>query len=79
MSFFHYDSPIQLCLNQLPNELKPAFEELKVMKHLQQAGFRKQFGFSCARLQIVFVLLLAITAAGHFEPDTMPRKKYIRG
>jgi hypothetical protein len=45
-------------LNQLPKELKPAFEELKVMKHLRQAGFRKRFGFSCAQLfQIVFVLL----------------------
>ena len=45
-------------LNQLPNELKPAFQELKVLKHLQQAGFRKRFGFSCARLfQLVFVLL----------------------
>jgi hypothetical protein len=45
-------------LNQLPNELKPAFQELKVMQHLQQAGFRKRFGFSCARLfQLVFVLL----------------------
>lgn len=45
-------------LNQLPNELKPAFQELKVMKHLQQAGFCKRFGFSCAQLfQLVFVLL----------------------
>lgn len=45
-------------LNQLPNELKPAFQELNVLKYLQQAGFRKQFGFSCARLfQLVFVLL----------------------
>ncbi|MFD1127619.1 hypothetical protein ACIBG3_23805 [Paenibacillus glucanolyticus] len=45
-------------LIQMPNELKPAFQELKVMQHLQQAGFRKRFGFSCARLfQLVFVLL----------------------
>lgn len=45
-------------LNQLPNELKPTFRELNVLKHLQQAGFRKRFGFSCARLfQLVFVLL----------------------
>jgi hypothetical protein len=45
-------------LNQLPNELKPAFQELKVMQHLKQAGFRKRFGFSCAQLfQLVFVLL----------------------
>ena len=45
-------------LNQLPNELKSAFQELNVMKHLRQAGLRKRFGFSCARLfQLVFVLL----------------------
>lgn len=45
-------------LNQLPSELKPAFQELQVLKHLQQAGFRKRFGFSCGRLfQLVFILL----------------------
>jgi hypothetical protein len=45
-------------LNQLPKELKGAFQELKIIKILQQAGFRKQIGFSCARLfQLVFVLL----------------------
>ncbi|MCP3776738.1 transposase [Paenibacillus sp. MZ04-78.2] len=45
-------------LNQLPNELKFAFQELNVMRFLQQAGFRKRFGLSCARLfQLVFVLL----------------------
>lgn len=48
----------QLNLHPLPNELKPSFQELKVMKHLQRAGFRKRFGFSCAQLfQLVFVLL----------------------
>lgn len=48
----------QPTLDQLPNELKPAFQELGVMKYLQQAGFRKRFGFSPARLfQLVFVLL----------------------
>ncbi|MMZ67639.1 hypothetical protein D1872_302420 [compost metagenome] len=45
-------------LNQLPKELKAAFQELNVLKYLHQAGFRKRFGFSCARLfQLVFVLL----------------------
>jgi DDE superfamily endonuclease len=45
-------------LNQLPNELKPAFQELKVLKYLHQAGFRKRFGLSCARLfQIIFILM----------------------
>ncbi|WP_391572736.1 transposase [Cohnella sp.] len=45
-------------MNQLPNELKPAFQELKVIQHLQHAGFRKRFGFSCSGLfQLVFVLL----------------------
>lgn len=45
-------------LNQLPNELKLVFQELKVLQYLQQAGFRKRYGFSCARLfQLVFVLL----------------------
>ncbi|CAG7659041.1 IS4 family transposase ISDha5 [Paenibacillus allorhizosphaerae] len=44
--------------NQLPNELKPVFQELKVLQYLQQAGFRKRFGFSCAQLlQLVFFLL----------------------
>lgn len=27
-------------LNQLPNEIKPAFQELKVIKHLRDAGFK---------------------------------------
>lgn len=45
-------------LNQLPNELKFAFQELNVIKFLQQAGIRKRFGFSSTRLfQLVFVLL----------------------
>ncbi len=45
-------------LNQLPNEIKPAFQELNVLSHLRQAKFRKRFGFSCSRLfQLVFVLL----------------------
>lgn len=44
--------------DQLPNEIKPAFQELKVLKHLRDAGFRKKFGFTCADLfRLVFVLL----------------------
>ncbi len=45
-------------LNQLPNELKPAFKELKVLQHLKTAGFKKKFGYTCSFLfQLVFVLL----------------------
>jgi DDE superfamily endonuclease len=44
--------------NQLPNEIKPAFKELKVLQHLKNAGFKKKFGFTCSDLfQLVFVLL----------------------
>ncbi len=44
--------------NQLPNEIKPAFKELKVLQHLKTACFRKKFGYSCSFLfQLVFVLL----------------------
>jgi len=45
-------------LDQLPNEIKPAFLELNVLKHLNGAGFKKKFGFTCAYLfRLVFVLL----------------------
>ncbi|GAA3413146.1 hypothetical protein ACFFNY_01235 [Paenibacillus hodogayensis] len=45
-------------LDQLPNEIKPAFEELNVLKHLRDAGFKKKFGLTCAYLfRLVFVLL----------------------
>lgn len=45
-------------LNQLPNEMKSAFHELKIIKHLNAAGFKKKFGFTCSYLfRIVFVLL----------------------
>lgn len=45
-------------LDQLPKEIKPAFQELKVLKHLNGAGFKKKFGFTCAYLfRLVFVLL----------------------
>jgi DDE superfamily endonuclease len=44
--------------DQLPKEIKPAFTELNVLKHLNGAGFRKKFGLTCANLfQLVFVLL----------------------
>ncbi len=44
--------------DQLPKEIKPAFQELKVIKHLNAAGFKKKFGFTCAYLfRLVFVLL----------------------
>lgn len=44
--------------NQLPNEIKPAFKELKVLQHLKTAGFKKKFGYTCSYLfQLVFVLL----------------------
>jgi len=47
-----------LSLDQLPKEIKPAFQELKVIKHLNNAGFKKKLGFTCAYLfRIVFVLL----------------------
>lgn len=45
--------------DQLPKEMKPAFEELKIVKHLNAAGFKKKFGFTCAVLfRLVFVLLI---------------------
>jgi hypothetical protein len=45
-------------LDQLPKEIKLAFQELKVIKHLNNAGFKKKFGLTCAHLfRIVFVLL----------------------
>ena len=44
--------------DQLPREIKPAFQELNVLKHLNAAGFKKKFGFTCACLfRLVFVLL----------------------
>lgn len=45
-------------LDQLLNEINPAFLELNVLKHLNSAGFKKKFGFTCAYLfRLVFVLL----------------------
>ena len=51
------DQKHQPC-NQLPSEVKPVFKELKILKHLRDAGIRKKFGFTCSYLfQLVFVLL----------------------
>lgn len=44
--------------NQLPKEIKPAFKELRVLKHLKDAKINKRFGYTTAYLfQLVFVLL----------------------
>lgn len=41
--------------NQHSNEIQPAFKELKVLKHLRNAGFEKRFGLTCAYLfQLIF-------------------------
>jgi hypothetical protein len=43
---------------QLPNELDSTFKELKIVKHLRNAGITKNFGFSCAYLfQLIFCLI----------------------
>jgi len=43
---------------QLPNELTSTFKELKVLKHLREAGVTKNFGFSCGYLfQLIFCLI----------------------
>ncbi len=45
-------------IDQLPKEIKPAFEELKFIKHLNNAGLKKKFGFTCAYLfRVIFILL----------------------
>jgi len=44
--------------NQLPTELKEIFIELKVLKHLRQAGIKRKLGFACSYIfQILFCLL----------------------
>lgn len=44
--------------NQLPKEIKAAFKELSVLKHLIDAKIDKKFGYTAAYLfQLVFVLL----------------------
>jgi hypothetical protein len=43
---------------QLPNELKSVFKELKLLKHLRNAGISKSFGFSSSYLfQLIFCLI----------------------
>lgn len=43
---------------QLPKEIKSAFIELKVIKHLREAGIKKSFGFTCSYLfQMIFCLI----------------------
>lgn len=44
--------------NQLPNEMMTVFSELRIFKHLRQAGIKKSFGFTSAYLfQLVFCLI----------------------
>lgn len=44
--------------NQLPNEIKLAFDQLQILQCLRKAGFKKKFGFTCSYLfQIVFNLV----------------------
>lgn len=44
--------------NQLPNDIKSAFDELQILQHLRKAGFKKKFGFTCSYLfQLVFTLI----------------------
>lgn len=45
-------------VTQLPNEMKQAFKELNILKHLRKANIQKGFGFTCSYLfQLVFVLI----------------------
>jgi hypothetical protein len=44
--------------DQLPNEIKSAFDEQKILQYLRKAGFKKKFGFTCSYLfQLVFTLI----------------------
>ena len=44
--------------NQLPNSLQAVFDELKILKHLRNAGITKSSGFSCGYLfQLIFCLI----------------------
>lgn len=43
---------------QLPQEIKSAFIELKVIKHLRDAGIKKSFGFTCSYLFQVILFLI---------------------
>src|SRR5690625_2375135 len=43
---------------QLPNEIKSIFKDLKVLKHLRNAGITKSFGYTCAYIfQLIFCLI----------------------
>jgi len=45
-------------MNQLPREIRPAFNELKVQHHLRAAGFKKKYGLDYFSLfRLVFALL----------------------
>ncbi|SDG48809.1 hypothetical protein SAMN04488542_1482 [Fontibacillus panacisegetis] len=45
-------------LDQLPPEMRPAFQELGVLKHLRKSGFQRAFSYTCSYLfMLVFVLL----------------------
>ncbi|SFG73946.1 hypothetical protein SAMN02982927_02625 [Sporolactobacillus nakayamae] len=44
--------------NQLSSEIKAKFDELKILKHLRQAGIQIAFGFSSGYLfQLIFRLI----------------------
>lgn len=44
--------------NQLPKELKSAFDELNILKHLRDAGINKNLGFTCAYIfKLIFCLI----------------------
>lgn len=44
--------------NQLPDEIKCAFEELHILRHLRSAGITKNLGYKCSYLfQIIFCLI----------------------
>lgn len=44
--------------NQLPNSLQAVFDELKILKHLRNAGITKSAGFFCGYFfQLIFCLI----------------------
>src|SRR5690625_3854164 len=43
---------------QLPTEIKTAFDELNILKHLRHAGITKNFGYTCGYLfRLIFCLI----------------------
>lgn len=43
---------------QLPTEIKTAFDELNILKHLRSAGITKNFGYTCGYLfRLIFCLI----------------------